>query len=131
MSRRGCHPHPDPPPSRGRGQEGGPRRLGPPYTPGATCAISESGPDQRVGRLAGYTPGGSPMVHAREACPLDRSRLVFLSGSYGREGLDLSVHYCPRCDVAFVFLTPAGAATPPEVLEWHRGGGRLEPRAKD
>ena len=47
------------------------------------------------------------MVHSQEDCPLDGSRLVFLSGSYGREGLDLSVNYCPRCDVAFVYLTPA------------------------
>jgi hypothetical protein len=71
------------------------------------------------------------MVHSQEDCSLDGSRLVFLSGSYGREGLDLSVNYCPRCDVAFVYLTPAGTMAPPAVFQWHRSGDQLELRGED
>ena len=45
--------------------------------------------------------------------------------------LDLTVSYCPRCDVAFAFLSTTGVETPPSVLEWHRSGSRLELRAED
>src|SRR5262245_20260327 len=71
------------------------------------------------------------MVHSQEDCPIDGSRLVFLSGSYGREGLDLSVNYCPRCDVAFLFVTPAGALATPSICQWHRSGDQLEVRTED
>lgn len=71
------------------------------------------------------------MVHSQEDCPLDRSRLVFLSGAYGGDGFDLTVTYCPRCDVAFTFVGPTGSATPPAVLQWHRQGDRLDLRPGD
>jgi hypothetical protein len=71
------------------------------------------------------------MVRRGNQCPLDGSRLVYLSGSYGAKGLDLSVCYCPRCDVAVVFLTRHLSASPPAVLRWHRQGEQLELRAED
>jgi hypothetical protein len=70
------------------------------------------------------------MVDTLDECPLDRSRLVFLSG-YGRNGIDLSVNYCPRCDVVFAFLASAGSQTPPDVLEWHRRDESLDLRPED
>src|SRR4051812_33055641 len=66
------------------------------------------------------------MISEPEHCPLDQSRLVHLSGSYGARGVDLSVCYCPRCDVAFMCLKPTGPAFGCSFLQWHRRGGRLE-----
>src|SRR5262249_34943762 len=64
-------------------------------------------------------------------CPLDKSRLVYLAGSYGASGVDFSLCYCPRCDVAMVFLAPAGKASAPSVLQWYRHGEQLELREED
>jgi hypothetical protein len=56
---------------------------------------------------------------------------VYLSGSYGEKDVDLSVCYCPRCDVAFVFLSPTKSASVPVGLQWHRHGSQLEIRIED
>jgi hypothetical protein len=66
------------------------------------------------------------MIHDGQVCPLDSSVLVDLSGSYNAEGINLSVCYCPRCDVAVVYLALVTAATPPAVLQWRRRQGLLE-----
>lgn len=71
------------------------------------------------------------MTHDGQVCPLDASPLVYLSGSYGEKGIDLSVYYCPRCDLAVILLAPARAATPPAVLQWHPRGGQLKLREED
>jgi hypothetical protein len=71
------------------------------------------------------------MSHARPPCPLDSSRLVEMGLSYGAKGVDLSIWYCPSCDVAFVLLSPAGSDAAPSVLQWHRRGGQLELREQD
>jgi hypothetical protein len=57
--------------------------------------------------------------------------MVPLSGSYGAQDVDLSVSYCPRCDVAFVFLSPTKSPSVPVVLQWHRHGSQLEIRIED
>jgi hypothetical protein len=71
------------------------------------------------------------MSHDRQPCPLDNSRLVSMGLSYGAKGLDLSIWYCPLCDVAFVLLSPARSSTPPDALQWHRRNGQLELREED
>jgi hypothetical protein len=71
------------------------------------------------------------MGHNRIPCPFDNSRLVEMGLSYGEKGLDLSIWYCPRCDIAFVFLSPARSAISPSVLQWHRQNGQLELREQD
>ena len=50
-------------------------------------------------------------MHSPKNCPRDHSPLVFLSGSYGGDGVDLSVSYCPRCAVAFTSVSPASTTT--------------------
>ena len=72
-----------------------------------------------------------PFSAPRQPCPLDSSRLVSLSGSYGPTGVDMSTWYCPRCDVAFMLLSPARSATVSSVLQWHRRSGQLELREQD
>jgi len=71
------------------------------------------------------------MVSDGESCPLDDSRLVYLAGSYGEHNVDLSVCYCPRCDVAMVYLSKAQARSTPSPLQWHRHGDQLELREQD
>src|SRR4051794_24259803 len=71
------------------------------------------------------------MGHNRLPCPLDDSRLVEMGLSSGEKGIDLSIWYCPRCDVACVLLSPAQSATAPSVLKWHRRNGQLELREED
>jgi hypothetical protein len=66
-----------------------------------------------------------------QACTLDGSELVSLSGSLGKHDVDLRVGYCPRCDVAFLFLSRTRTDAAPVVLEWHRGGSELELRTPD
>jgi hypothetical protein len=51
--------------------------------------------------------------------------------SYGAKGVDLSIWYCPRCDVAFVLLSPARSNAAPSLLQWHRRNGQLELREED
>ena len=71
------------------------------------------------------------MIHDGQVCPLDSSVLADLSGSYNVEGINLSVCYCPRCDVAVVYLALVTAATPPAVLQWRRRQGLLELQEED
>ncbi len=71
------------------------------------------------------------MVSDGESCPLDNSRLVYLAGSYSKHNVDLSVCYCPRCDVAMVFLSKERATSAPSPLQWHRHGDQLELREED
>jgi hypothetical protein len=71
------------------------------------------------------------MTHEGQLCPLDASPLVFLSGSYGEKDIDLSVCYCPRCDVAVIFQAPTRSPKPPAILQWHRRQGQLELREED
>jgi hypothetical protein len=74
---------------------------------------------------------GREMIHDRRPCPLDNSRLVEMGASYGERELDLSIWYCPRCDVAFVLLSSARSGEAPSVLQWHRREGQLELREQD
>lgn len=66
------------------------------------------------------------MAHRSQPCPLDNSRLIPGGGSW-----DISDWYCPRCDVAFVFLAPARSGQTPTILQWHRRDGQLELREED
>ena len=71
------------------------------------------------------------MGHDRRPCPLDNSRLVSMGASFGEKGVDLSIWYCPRCDVAFVLLSTARSATALSMLQWHRGNGQLQLQDED
>jgi hypothetical protein len=70
------------------------------------------------------------MIHEGQLCPRDSRKLVYLSDWCG-ENLDLFVGYCPKCDVAVVFVSPTQATTPPAVLQWCRREGQLELRNED
>src|SRR5262245_56310815 len=71
------------------------------------------------------------MLYEGQYCPLDASRLVFLAGEYANGVVDLSLCYCPRCDVAYVYLCPDRSSEPDAILRWHRNDGLFEVQDAD
>jgi uncharacterized protein (DUF433 family) len=60
------------------------------------------------------------MLTETPVCSNDGSKLVFLL--HGED----SLCYCPRCDLAFLFLAAPGASTGFEIVRWFREDGEFE-----